>query len=293
MKLLTLMKNGTPCLGVKTSRGVIDIELALRNHPSDQIPVDPMEVIQMEKAGVELLEAYVDGLPLDVDSPFVMKEEEVEWGPCVPSPNKIICAGLNYRRHADETDMPYPEAPLLFNKFNNALAGHQQNIELPEVTRQLDYEVELCLVIGRRAKKVGVTEALDYVFGYCCANDVSSRDLQLRTSQWMLGKTCDNFCPVGPYLVTADEVGDPQNLTLKTTVNGELRQHSHTSDMIFTCAEIISYISSHFTLVPGDLILTGTPEGVAMGMENKPYLQAGDKVAVEIEGMGVLTNQIS
>lgn len=293
MKLLTLNKNGTPRLGVKTSRGVIDIELALRHHSDDRISIDPMEVIRLGRAGTELLAAYVDRLPQESDSPFVLKEEEVEWGPCVPSPHKIICVGLNYRKHADETGMAYPEVPLLFNKFDNALNGHLQTIELPEVTRQLDYEVELCVVMGRQAKNVETADALDYVFGYCCANDVSARDLQLRTSQWMMGKTCDGFCPIGPYLVPADEVVDPQNLSLRTMVNGEIRQHSHTSDMIFTCAEIISYLSRHLTLEPGDLILTGTPEGVAMGMENKPYLQKGDTVTVEIERLGALTNRIS
>ena len=156
------------------------------------------------------------------------------------------------------------------------------------MTEKLDYEVELGIVIGKTAKNVSEESALDYVFGYCTANDLSARDLQMRTPQWMLGKTCDGFCPVGPYLVTKDEVGDPQNLQLKTVVNGEIRQNSNTSDMIFSCREIISYISKHMTLVPGDMILTGTPEGVIMGFppEKQNYLKPGDTVTVEVEKLG-------
>jgi 2-keto-4-pentenoate hydratase/2-oxohepta-3-ene-1,7-dioic acid hydratase in catechol pathway len=286
------MNDGTPHLGIQSSRGVIDIQRALHMYPDDHVSADPMDVIRRGENGIADLARYLRRLPENGESGFVLKQEDVQWGPCVPAPGKIICVGLNYRKHADETGMPYPEVPVLFSKFNNALNGHLQPIAAPDTTRELDYEAELCIVMGKRAKKVKQEEALQYVFGYCCANDVSARDLQMRTSQWLLGKTGDGFCPVGPYLVTSDEVGNPQNLSIKTTVNGEIRQNSNTADMIFTCAEIISYISNHFTLEPGDLILTGTPEGVAMGMENKPYLRAGDTVTVEIERLGALTNLI-
>src|SRR5690606_33440597 len=194
-----------------------------------------------------------------------VNDDEITWGPCVTRPHKIICVGLNYRKHADETNAPYPEVPILFNKFDNTLTGHKDEIRVPKVTKKLDYEVERGIVIGKKAKYVDVDAALDHVFGYCTVNDLSARDLQLRTPQWLLGKSCDKFSPVGPFLVTADEVGDPNNLSLKTYVNGELRQDSNTSDMIFNCAEIVSYISQHMTLEPGDIILTGTPEGVVMG----------------------------
>ena len=196
----------------------------------------------------------------------VIDEEDLEWGPCVTRPHKIICVGLNYRKHADETNAPYPEVPILFNKFDNTLTGHQSEIAIPAVTNELDYEVELGIVIGKKTKNVSKEEALSHVFGYCTVNDLSARDLQMRTHQWLLGKTCDDFSPAGPYLVTADEVGDPNNLSLKTYVNDEVRQDSNTSDMIFSCAEIVSYISQHMTLAPGDLILTGTPEGVVFGL---------------------------
>jgi 2-keto-4-pentenoate hydratase/2-oxohepta-3-ene-1,7-dioic acid hydratase in catechol pathway len=153
---------------------------------------------------------------------------------------------------------------------------------VPKVTDKLDYEVKLAIVIGKEAKYVAKENALDYVFGYCSANDLSARDLQLRTHQWLLGKSCDDFSPIGPYLVTADEVGNPNNLSLKTTVNGETRQNSNTSDMIFYCDEIVSYISQHMTLTPGDIILTGTPEGVVLGLpeEQQVYLKPGDEVTV-------------
>jgi 2-keto-4-pentenoate hydratase/2-oxohepta-3-ene-1,7-dioic acid hydratase in catechol pathway len=288
MKLFTFLKNGQPTLGVKTDAGIIDIAAVLQEKPQPGVPTDIMDVISGGEQMVEALERYVS----DLSGVKTLDEDTIEWGACVTRPSKIICVGLNYRKHADETGAKYPEVPILFNKFQNALAGHKQNIAVPSVTEKLDYEVELGIVIGKTAKNVSEESALDYVFGYCTANDLSARDLQMRTPQWMLGKTCDGFCPVGPYLVTKDEVGDPQNLQLKTVVNGEIRQNSNTSDMIFSCREIISYISKHMTLVPGDLILTGTPEGVIMGFppEKQNYLKPGDTVTVEVEKLGALTN---
>lgn len=225
---------------------------------------------------------------------LLLPEEELELGPCLPRPGKIICVGLNYRKHAVETGSPIPEFPVLFSKFGNAVAASGQHVVLPEVSSMVDYEVELAMVIGKRAWQVEESEALDYVFGYCTANDLSARDLQMRTSQWLLGKSCDGFCPIGPYLVTADEIPDPNALSLRTYVNGELRQNSHTSDMIFDCKTIVSYISRHMTLEPGDLILTGTPEGVVMGYpkERQVYLRDGDEVVVEVEGLGTLRNRM-
>jgi 2-keto-4-pentenoate hydratase/2-oxohepta-3-ene-1,7-dioic acid hydratase in catechol pathway len=162
------------------------------------------------------------------------------------------------------------------------------------VARQYDYEVELGVVIGRRAAYVERDQALEYVLGYCTANDLSARDLQMRTSQWLLGKTLDGFCPVGPYIVTRDDVPDPQQLELKTWVNGELRQNSSTADMIFSVAEIVSYASQYMTLEPGDLIITGTPEGVILGMpEPRTWLKSGDEVTVEVQGLGRLVTPLA
>jgi 2-keto-4-pentenoate hydratase/2-oxohepta-3-ene-1,7-dioic acid hydratase in catechol pathway len=297
MKLLTIRTEGNNySLGVKTGRGIVDIALAGKERTVTGVSVDIMELIRQGESGLQALQSFLADLEIDGkegNPQWLLDEAQVKWGPAVPHPSKIVCVGLNYRKHAEETDLPYPPEPLLFNKFPNSLTACGQNIPIPATAQQMDYEVELCVVIGKQAKNVSVDVALEHVWGYCTANDVSARDWQTRTSQWMLGKTSDGFCPVGPYLVTADEVLDPQNLTLKTYVNGEQRQNSNTSDMIFTCAQIISYISHHFTLEPGDLVLTGTPEGVAMGLppDSRVYLQPGDEVNVEVGGLGCLTNR--
>ncbi|MBS4195581.1 fumarylacetoacetate hydrolase family protein [Lederbergia citri] len=291
MKLLTFIDKGVHKLGVKTEQGILDISASVKNGINFDIKTDIMDFISGSTEEVTRLQDFIDYSISEKKAVFV-NEDEITWGPCVTRPHKIICVGLNYRKHADETNAPYPEVPILFNKFDNTLTGHKDEIPVPKVTKKLDYEVELGIVIGKKAKYVEVDAALDHVFGYCTVNDLSARDLQLRTPQWLLGKSCDKFSPVGPFLVTADEVGDPNNLSLKTYVNGELRQDSNTSDMIFNCAEIVSYISQHMTLEPGDIILTGTPEGVVMGYpeDKQHYLQPGDIVTVEIEKLGALTN---
>ncbi|GGC89526.1 2-hydroxyhepta-2,4-diene-1,7-dioate isomerase [Thalassobacillus devorans] len=292
MKLMTIKKNGNYRLGIKTDKGILEVESILNKDKQSSLPTEIMTVIQNGEEAVGLLETYVK--EVDASQLLYLSESEVEWGPCVTDPEKIICVGLNYRRHADETGASYPESPILFSKFNNTLTGHNNDIFIPKTTEQLDYEVELGIVIGRRAKDVSEEEALNYVFGYCAANDLSARDLQFKTNQWLLGKTCDGFSPVGPYLVTTNEVENPNNLKLKTVVNGEERQNSNTSDMIFSCKELISYISHHMTLEPGDLILTGTPEGVILGEpeDERNYLKPGDVVTAEIEGVGALTNRM-
>ncbi|WP_274362556.1 fumarylacetoacetate hydrolase family protein [Paenibacillus thermotolerans] len=294
MKLVTLEQEGQYRLGVKTDRGIVDIASALQAHPANgAVYSDVMQVIEEGEAAVAALESYVSALPLEGGPAYLLDEEQVQWGPCVTRPNKIICVGLNYRKHAEETNAPIPQYPILFNKFNNTLTGHRKDVAVPSVTEKLDYEAELVIVIGKKAKNVSKESALDYVFGYCAVNDLSARDLQMRTNQWLLGKTCDDFSPLGPYLVTADEVGDPNKLSIKAVVNGEVRQNSNTSDMIFYCDEIVSYISRHMTLVPGDIILTGTPEGVVLGYppEKQVYLKPGDEVTIEIEKLGSLTNR--
>jgi len=212
----------------------------------------------------------------------------VTLGPCVVAPRKIICIGLNYRRHAAEARMAIPETPILFSKFDNTLIGHGAVVTIPAVTAQADYEIELATVIGRIATAVSPSSALDHVLGYATANDLSARDLQFQTSQWLLGKSLDGFLPIGPDLVTADEVPDPQALGLRTWLNGELRQDSSTADMIFPVADLVAYVSTYMTLVPGDVILTGTPEGVIAGRPDPVWLADGDVVTVEIDGLGRL-----
>lgn len=297
MKLLTFIENDTYRLGVKIEAGIVDVEAALAALPEDGIPKTVHEVIEGGAGSVQRLQNYIGRAANAAGgkaASYVRDEASLRLGPCVTHPNKIICVGLNYRKHAEETNAPIPEYPILFNKFNNTLAGHGEDVPLPRTSQKVDYEAELVIVIGKTAKYVAKEQALDHVFGYCNVNDLSARDLQLRTHQWLLGKSCDKFSPLGPYLVTADEVGNPNELDIKCIVNGEVRQHSNTSDMIFRCDEIVSYISHHMTLVPGDIILTGTPEGVVLGYppEKQVYLKPGDVVTIEIEKLGSLTNRM-
>ncbi|MEJ9230430.1 fumarylacetoacetate hydrolase family protein [Peribacillus butanolivorans] len=292
MKLATFIKGENQKLAVQIENNLIDIEETAKKNEWNNIVTDVMQVIEFNQSELKDFEIKVNEAVTN-GSAVAIEEEGLIYGPSVTKPHKIICVGLNYRRHADETNAPYPEVPILFNKFDNTLTGHQSEIVIPNVTNELDYEVELGIVIGKKIKNVTQEAALSHVFGYCTVNDLSARDLQMRTQQWLLGKTCDDFSPVGPFLVTADEVGDPNNLNLKTYVNNEIRQNSNTSDMIFSCAEIVSYISQHMTLEPGDLILTGTPEGVVLGLpaDQRVYIQPGDVVTVEIEKLGTLTNK--
>ena len=214
-----------------------------------------------------------------------------DYAPAVGVPGKIICIGLNYRSHIAETEKKVPDNPVIFSKYPNSLAGHMESIRIPGPGLKVDYEGELGVIIGRTARNVG-DDFNRYIFGYFIGNDVSSRELQYRTSQYLLGKTLDGFYPNGPSIVTRDEIPDPHDLWIRTVVNGSLRQDSSTSNMIFSIGKLISYISSYLTLEPGDIISTGTPDGVVLGMKDKEnnWLKPGDSVEVSIEGLGTLKN---
>lgn len=222
-----------------------------------------------------------------------VKESAITFGRLFTNPGKIVCIGLNYRAHVQEANMKLPSVPILFNKYNNALAAHNCTITLPprDVAYKFDYETELLVVIGKQARNVSEAEALNYVAGYCTAQDFSARDLQLETpsTQWMIGKTLDNFGPIGPYFVSADLV-DPNNLKIQTHVNGEERQSSNTSSMIFNPQKLIAYISRMWALEPGDIIWSGTPEGVILGYpkDKQVWLKAGDEIVSSIEKLGSL-----
>ena len=286
MKLITFQTADGLRLGVVTAEGVLPVDSSDTGDP-----LNPQTLFTQGEAALPRVRAAVERSP---GAGALRQESDLRLGPCVYQPGKILCVGLNYRRHAEETGAPFPQTPILFSKFNNTLAAACEAVPLPKVASQYDYEVELGVVIGRRASSVPVERALEYVLGYCTANDLSARDLQTRTSQWLLGKTLDRFCPVGPYLVTREEVPDPQRLALRTWVNGELRQNSSTADMIFSVAEIVSYASQYMTLEPGDLIITGTPEGVILGMpEPRTWLKPGDEVIVEVEGLGRLITPLT
>jgi 2-keto-4-pentenoate hydratase/2-oxohepta-3-ene-1,7-dioic acid hydratase in catechol pathway len=212
----------------------------------------------------------------------------------IQQPGKIFCIGLNYRDHAIETGAEIPSEPVVFSKFSSTIIGPGDEIVIPPAAKQVDYEAELVVVIGRRGKHISADNALDYVAGYMCGNDVSARDWQKGRpgGQWLLGKTPDTFAPTGPYFVTADEVSDPHGLAVTLRLNGNVMQHSNTREFIFGVGEVIAHISQLVTLEPGDLIFTGTPPGVGAARKPPVFLKAGDEVEVEIAGLGVLKNRV-
>jgi 2-keto-4-pentenoate hydratase/2-oxohepta-3-ene-1,7-dioic acid hydratase in catechol pathway len=287
LTLLTIRAGGEYRLAAKTAKGILDV-------------VEAGRALRMPGP------ATLDGLLQDEDGPRLealvaaalkspavrfVEEDEIEYGPLLTRPEKIVCVGLNYRRHAQEVGAPLPNQPVLFSKYNTALNRHRGTIKLPvEIAKNFDYEVELVVVLGRLARNVSEADALSYVAGYCTGNDFTARDLQFETGgQWLAGKTPDGFAPIGPYLVTADQV-DPDALAIECRVNGETRQSSSTSDFIFNTRQQISYISRIFTLRPGDVIFTGTPEGVIQGKpkDQRVWLEAGDEVACSVERLGEL-----
>ncbi len=286
-------------LGLKTPLGIVDLaaardaQIATDAGTWAAVPTDEAGLFAGGQAAREALEHLEQVLQAQIASgPWLLREEDIQLGPCVTHPSKIICIGLNYRRHAEESGMAVPAKPVVFAKFPNALAASGEPVPLSKHGRAYDYEAELAVVIGQRAKAVTEADALSYVLGYCNANDVSEREWQSHSSQWLPGKSFDKFLPLGPYLVTADVIGDPQRLPIRCWVNGERRQSSTTADMIFSVAQIISYLSHCMTLEPGDVISTGTPEGVILGMKEKHWLVAGDEMVVEIEMLGRLTNRL-
>lgn len=212
----------------------------------------------------------------------------------IPDPGKVLCIGLNYRDHAAESGMPVPEEPVCFGKFGNTIIGPDEAIRLPAVSQQVDYEAELVVVIGKRGYRVPKERAFEYVAGYTNGHDVSARDWQIGKpgKQWMLGKTPDTFAPIGPWLVTADEVGDAHDLPVRLRLNGEQMQNGTTKEFIFGIDELVAYISQLITLEPGDVIFTGTPPGVGMGRKPPRFLRDGDVVEVEIGELGTLRNPV-
>ena len=222
----------------------------------------------------------------------VLSLEKLEPGPPIPNPDKILCLGVNYRAHAAEAQQEIPVVPVVFAKFRNSLTGPTSPILLPRVSKLIDYEGELAVIIGKRCKAVSEQEALQHVAGYSIINDVTARDIQAQTSQWTAGKALDTFAPMGPGIVPASQIPDPQRLTLITRVNGQEVQHDSTANMIFSVAAAIAFLSSLMTLEPGDIIATGTPSGVGFKRTPPLFLQDGDVVEVEIERIGCLRNPV-
>lgn len=246
----------------------------------DLIKSEPSNIEQVKKT----LEEYTgEGRPVkkeDYDAP-------------VSTPSKIVAIGLNYLDHASESQMDVPDTPLVFTKFSSSIISATDTIEIPvDLTREVDYEVELGIVIGKNAKNISPEEALSHVFGYTVINDISARDLQFSDEQWVRGKSLDTFCPLGPVIVTADEIDDPQNLDIGCSVNGQTLQEANTRDMIFGVAELVSSLSHSFTLEAGDIIASGTPQGVGFSRKPPIYLTAGDTVRTWVSGIGELNNPV-
>ncbi len=276
-------------LGIRTDRGILDVAAAEQEF-RENAPTT-IEAVFKGEGDVNGLKRLLDKASGSASAErYFVAVDKAAFGPCVTNPEKIVCIGLNYRKHAAETGNPVPKQPILFNKFNTALNYHGGTINVTEEDAQkFDYEAELVIVIGRQARNVSEADAPGYIFGYCTGNDFTARDLQSRSSQWMLGKSLDGAAPMGPWLVTAD-LADGDNLKIECRVNGEVRQSSNTSDMVFNCKQLVSYISKYMTLKPGDIIYTGTPEGVISGYpkDKQVWLKAGDKITTSIEKLGEL-----
>ena len=279
MKLAQIEQGGQTVLCAKTAEGLI--------------PLDGVGYHTMMDA-IERIEELPRALEMAVAKETPIASEEAHFLPVVSRPGKIVCVGVNYGRHVKECGQSLPDAPVLFSKFATALSAHKDSVAIPRGVERLDYEAELVMVIGRRAHHVSADEAMDYVFGCTCGNDLSARDWQNRSSQWLAGKTPDGFAPVGPWITTIDAMHEIQDLEIACALNGQLRQDASTGDMIFSCAEIVSYVSSIMTLEPGDLIFTGTPDGVILGLpeEQRQWLKPGDVLEVSIENIGTLRTVI-
>ncbi len=282
MRLVTYASDRGPRLAGVRENGYVDL-----NGADPELPADTKAFLARGPALVsQAWEALQRGEAIQPDQVRLLAP--------VPDPQKIICVGLNYADHAKETGAKVGEEPVIFNKFPTTLAAHGDTIRLPKVGADVDFEAELVAVIGVGGKNIARNSALDHVAGYACGHDVSARDWQKDKpgGQWLLGKSFDGFAPLGPELVTADEVGDPHTLDIRLRVNGEIMQASNTEQLIFSVDVIVAYVSQVCTLLPGDLIFTGTPSGVGMGRKPPVYLQAGDVVEVEIDKLGLLRNPV-
>ncbi|OAT72691.1 fumarylacetoacetate hydrolase family protein [Parageobacillus thermoglucosidasius] len=252
----------------------------------------PSNTIELIEGGEKSLEEAYKAADFALANGMVINRSDVKIEAPVLKPNKIICVGHNYREHILEMKRELPEYPVIFAKFNNTIIGPEDDIPLPPITKQLDYEAEFAFVIGKRARNVSQTDALDYVAGYTIVNDVTARDLQRRTLQWLQGKTLDGSAPMGPWLVTKDEIPDPHALEIVLTVNGEERQRSNTKNLVFNVHYLVEFLSHIMTLEPGDVVCTGTPGGVGIARNPQVFLQDGDVVRIEVEKIGVLENRI-
>jgi acylpyruvate hydrolase len=283
MRLVTFEHHGQIRLGAQIGESILDLNKAN--------PALPADIFLLLSAGASALELAREALAEVKPEAFIPLSEATLLAP-IPRPGKILCIGHNYKGHIGIGKTEIPEYPNFFCKTANTITGHQQPILVPRVTSQVDYEAELAVIIGKRGHDIPEAEAMDYVAGYSIFNDVSARDVQKRTSQWFLGKSFDSFGPLGPALVTKDEVPDPHCLDLELTVNDVPKQRTHTSDLIFSVPFLVSYLSQVMTLEPGDIIATGTPAKLPEAANPQRFLEPGDVVKITIESLGTLSNSV-
>ena len=292
----------SPRLGILLAKGNYDTGYRLDCEklfdPSDR-PSDPLAWFDMDgqwfqkaRDTYENLMSDPGALSEEKEKEWLVRRQDAYWHAPVPRPGKIICVGLNYRDHAAESNMPIPERPVLFSKFSTCVIGPGEPVVIPTTSAQVDYEAELAVVIGRRAKNVSAANAYDHVLGYTAFNDVSARDFQFADGQWQRGKSCDTFGPMGQTIVTTDEIPDPHKLSIKLILNGQTMQDSNTNQLIFGVPKLIEFITESITLEPGDVIATGTPSGVGFARKPPVFLRPGDVMEVEIEGVGGLGSSI-
>ncbi|MGM0841121.1 MAG: fumarylacetoacetate hydrolase family protein [Bacillota bacterium] len=287
MKFVSFQVGDRQTYGVKRDARIVELA-GLHG-----LPQDLLGGIERGEGFLQKVISILQDISLNCPS---YSHDEVKWLSPLPKVKRnIMCVGKNYRDHAIEMggEQDIPKDIMIFTKATNTVVGHEETVlHHGEMTEQLDYEGELAVVIGKRGKGISPEDALEYVFGYTILNDITARDLQKKHGQFFIGKSLDTTCPIGPYLVTKDQIVDPQNLEITTRVNGEIRQSSNTSEMIFTIPTIISTLSKGMTLEPGDIIATGTPAGVGKGFKPPLFLKKGDRVEIEIESLGILTNQL-
>lgn len=302
MRLCSFHQRDAVRVGVVVGEWVVDLDRAAEAAGADSWPrgVDMRGLLERGQAALEAARRLTDDAAKRLQSGeeesllsggLVLRAAETKFAAPVPNPSKVVAVGLNYRDHAREQGTRIPDRPIIFAKFPTSVIGPGDEIVWdPALTGQVDYEAELAFVMGRVARNVPQERAYDYIGGYTCLNDVSARDLQFGDRQWVRGKSLDTFCPLGPVLVTTDEIADPHRLRIRAVLNGEVMQDSNTSELIFGVPELVAFISRAFTLLPGDVVATGTPAGVGVFRDPPVFMKDGDRVAIEIEGIGRLEN---
>jgi 2-keto-4-pentenoate hydratase/2-oxohepta-3-ene-1,7-dioic acid hydratase in catechol pathway len=305
VKLVTYINQGTPRLGAIIDSQVVDLAQAWDAYPKHTdtapshqggFPEDMLALLQSDETTWQLVRdivSWAEALPGSSGASFRQPLDQVRLAPPLSNPSKVICVGLNYYDHCREQDLEVPGRPILFAKFPSSIVGPGDEITWPpDASSKVDYEAELAVIIRREGRHIPVDQAYDHVAGYTIVNDVSARDVQFSDKQWVRGKSFDTFCPMGPYLLTADEVPDPHTLHIRCWVNGELRQDSNTRELIFKVPDLLAYISKTCTLMPGDVLITGTPGGVGVFRNPQVFLKTGDLVEIEIEKLGRMRNRV-